>query len=478
MKYWHAIAFAVLAAVITAHGGAAGRVVGLSMVVVLCFLTARRASVGLLSVFPLLYILPSAPTSIGPAEFLFAALLSITIGRAIIEHLVSLQDLAGGRRLWFIGGGFVFIAVNFIVSRSNGIPLSDWLRGLAPFLFLSFLVPVYLIFKQEEAVRGPFLLSLISAAALFSAHVLAIYYAEELWSPHLYAYYGGNWVRVLDNMLDSGFEAQRFVMRVTLVLSQSTDPLVPVGVAWGLAGFVMLRSAILRNLSLALSVTAVSAVTLTLTRSMILALAVVVAGLGVFCLRRGRNVVARFLVGASLLTIVFGFIIVAFDLTPVYLYRANSLVPTTDGVWTDVNVSGKGLGVKHAMRFASGAKEIVVSNVGYVHSWLFYALMTGGVAGFSIYCLLLTGPMFLLYRGGKAGMGVSPYLIITVGFLIVYGLFFAVFRLISFNMLLGCVWGIALALEAVGNNKSSSTGVEDRSSGADTALSTSVELCS
>ena len=72
-------------------------------------------------------------------------------------------------------------------------------------------------------------------------------------------------------------------------------------------------------------------------------------------------------------------------------------------------------------------------------------LMTGGILGLIFYSVVLFGPAFFALRGVSFGAGSQPLILATILCMALYGLFFAVFRLIPFNLVLGGLWGIMLA---------------------------------
>jgi hypothetical protein len=112
-------------------------------------------------------------------------------------------------------------------------------------------------------------------------------------------------------------------------------------------------------------------------------------------------------------------------------------------MFRDSPLLGKGLGVKHTMRFAVGTAEDADTNfieqrVGYVHNWIVYWLMTGGLVGTMLYIAAAGLPLVRLMRLPHE----HRWLIVaTLATAATYGLFFAVFRLLPFNLLLGLLCG-------------------------------------
>jgi hypothetical protein len=72
-------------------------------------------------------------------------------------------------------------------------------------------------------------------------------------------------------------------------------------------------------------------------------------------------------------------------------------------------------------------------------------LMVGGISGLAIYAFVLFGPV--VFRLNLVKSESTPYTLIraTLITMIVYAAFFAVFRLITFNLLIAAIWGIIYA---------------------------------
>jgi O-antigen ligase len=108
-------------------------------------------------------------------------------------------------------------------------------------------------------------------------------------------------------------------------------------------------------------------------------------------------------------------------------------------------ILGNGLGIKHEMSWETSKGELLRQSVGYVHNWPLYMLMVGGLVGLLSYLLVLIKPLFLGISAWKVGSEGRIVVSMAVLAMIIYGLFFAVFRLITFNLLLAVAWGYMYA---------------------------------
>jgi predicted membrane protein len=96
------------------------------------------------------------------------------------------------------------------------------------------------------------------------------------------------------------------------------------------------------------------------------------------------------------------------------------------------------------MRWETSNGESFTQWVAYIHNWPLYILMVGGLLGIITYALILLGP--ILFRVTSVRVESTHWTILrsVVMTMAIYGLFFAVFRLITFNLLLATAWGIIL----------------------------------
>lgn len=124
---------------------------------------------------------------------------------------------------------------------------------------------------------------------------------------------------------------------------------------------------------------------------------------------------------------------------------------------------GNGFGVKHKMNWETTDGVFLTKYVGYVHNWPFYMLMVGGLAGFALYSLVLFGPVVFRISSIKSEPMHWTLIRATILTMIVYAAFFAVFRLITFNLLIGAVWGIIFSQVLAVRQKAQTPGAEEPS---------------
>ena len=98
------------------------------------------------------------------------------------------------------------------------------------------------------------------------------------------------------------------------------------------------------------------------------------------------------------------------------------------------------------MKFPVDENHFIKNNVSYIHNWALYWLMAGGVLGFVIYSWILFGPIFYFIRMDSSYFILKNCLIYTLLTMSIYSCFFAVFRLLPFNLILALSLGIALLL--------------------------------
>jgi hypothetical protein len=483
-----AIAVGCVSALLAVYVGDAARLPVLMMLSGLAYWALRRPASALLASLPLVFMIHPTPVALGWRELGFAGVLaaggvsSLWHSREVILH--------HGKRVWWYGLATAgLLGVNLATAIAHGVTVADWLRGVIPFAFLLYLIPVFLESRRDVTFAAAWFWAAFATAALFSWHVLSFYVSQELWQPYSYVFQEGRWIRLgTDDVQASNLGILQFRARVTQLLQQATDVLLPLGYVWGLWLFLRNQRWPVSAAGAALAVVATVAMVLTYTRSMLLA-AWLVGGLILLraLVRRAFKRVAV----AAMVTIVTTFVtIAAFDLGDIYLNRLVLLqqaaktmssiedTDTSSGASNggeagampeeaikDANVTsrleeyrlawdmfgaspllGQGLGVRHDISFETGHGDVIVVRVGYVHNWVFYILMVGGLVGFAAYAAALFGPAVAAFRSTAIEQEWRDLIVATVLVLAVYGLFFAVFRLIPFNLLLGGLWGVVLAV--------------------------------
>lgn len=437
---------------------------GAFLTVLLVILAFRIPWLGLLAVFPLAASLHPAPQGIGLHEALFALLVATVSLKFTADALFSDGWQALLKRFGLplvLAGGLAI--VNLLVAVSHGVGLADWARGIVPFLFIGLFIPVALALdRHPDRVRW-IGISIGAAIALLAGRVVFFYLTNDLHHPYWMATVDGVSRRIPETLASLYPDARGPMLdRVTVHLPGASDALLPAGLV---AGFMVATLASARRiaaLGYAVSLLCLTAILMTYTRSMLLSAMIVLA---FFMLQIAFS--SRLLKKATILmlgvALVAAGVVVSLSIEPLWGYRIGQLVvvnavdDTASSVASRLDeyriawkrflwhpLLGNGLGAKHAIRFY-GNEGWVSQYVAYIHNWPLYFLMTMGITGFLAYAWVLLTPAF------KAGWSASPEngvfivlraIILTMA---IYGLFFAVFRLITFNLLLGAVWGMVLA---------------------------------
>ncbi|MHC8309181.1 O-antigen ligase family protein [Pseudomonas sp. GT1P32] len=464
---------------------------GVAGIYSLIILAAFSPWLGLLALFPLLFSLPPAPATIGITELSFALLLAVIF----VGALVKLSRSASMRvALKYFGlallVGLLVLAVNLFVAVKNGVPLVDWARGAIPFLFIyNFLSVAILVGNDENRIRwlGGSIATLIF---MLSGYIVFYYFYNDIWRPYWLVLVDDRVVRMSETAALHYSEALGPMRdRVTMMVAQSTDALLPVGVVLGVVLATLARRKSIVTIGLLMALTCLFAVLTTFTRSMLLSslLITFVFTAFIFMFRKElRLKVVKIGTALGVAGVVFMF---ATGMQDVWTGRMSQLTEIRTGNLNDFysrdpslrrkldfNVSsrleeykiawsmfvshpllGNGLGIKHEMQWQTAENELQTKWVAYVHNWVFYILMVGGIAGFFVYSVVLMGPLF--FRLSRIKSESTHWTIIRAAVLtmIVYGAFFAVFRLITFNLLISVIWGVIFAQILADRRKSQSS---------------------
>lgn len=469
---------------------------GFATLLALGLVGLRYPEVAAVSLLPMLYAIPPAPREIGPAELGVAGLSAALLVGTTLHHWPAVGRLIAIRCRWAVFGAATLVIVNAVIALHAGTRPAEWLRGAAPFGFLVLLVPITVLMHEARLSVRDLIFSACAASILFGAAVLGIFYAERLWEDTWWLYdpERAEWSRIAaDRASEFADRANRWgPMRVTQFLPRATDPLVGAGFAAGCLLFALPVGRSARFAGLSAATVAALAVSATVTRSYIGAL--IVAGLTIVAIlfvdaRRSRDwaILRRYLAGSAVVVV----IVVAFlrvtgldaqiagRVRQATATLAEGVRPPPPGIaggsstsgrmaseaddasdenlyarvaeyrvawrkFLDAPLLGNGLGTSHVIRYPIGHGEFREERVGYVHNWVLYFLMTGGVVGLLGYAFVLggSGLKSMLSCGETTALG---FVTGTIALLASYGLFFAVFRLISFNVLVAMCWAVALA---------------------------------
>lgn len=477
------------------HGAEAGRIAGLAALLALGLAALRWPVVAAVSLLPMLYAIPPAPREVGPAELGVAGLAAALLVGTTLLHWATVARLIAIRCRWVAFGATTLVIVNAAIALHAGTPAAGWLRGAVPFGFLVLLVPITALILDARLSVRDLIFSVCAASLLFGAAVLGVFHAERLWEDTWWLYdpEKAEWTRIAaDRASELGDRVSRWgPMRVTQFLPRATDPLVGTGLAAGCLLFALPGGRWARFVGLSAATVAALAVSATVTRSYIGAL--IVASLTIVTIlfvdaRRSRDwaILWRYLAGSTIVVVIVAAFLSITGLDAQIAGRVRQATTTlaedvrpppgiagrssTTGsvsseagnagdenlharvaeyrvAWRkflDAPLLGNGLGTSHVIRYPIGHGEFREERVGYVHNWVLYFLMTGGVVGLLGYAFVLGGAGLTPLLSCKEVTALG-FVTGTIALLASYGLFFAVFRLISFNVLVAMCWAVALA---------------------------------
>ena len=501
-----AVAVATVAALLQMHGNATAQAVAAGLTSVLIAATLWNAELGLAALFPLLYSLPVAPRSIGTPEILFAALMTVVLLRSMTDNLLTSRLLSLRQLAWGVLAVGGLLVGSWLVARQHGVSPADWFRGLAPFVFLGIGLPAWLCCRRRPEFRQTLLLAVGITSFGFCCLVLYRFVEMRLWEPFWFQPERGIHYRILADELHR-YPAKTLVQgapRVALYERKASDPLVPLALALGLGLAALAERRLVRRLGLCLALTGTAAIVLTITRSMLLCSVFTTAIMSAGLVPSGRSIRRRCLVTCSLMVCT-GILVLSFSGIGSAIGSRHAQLPrellrqlTVDRAhWTDLESSigsgkanqssgmkrsdtlqvngvstnipidggvhtrlleyriawekflespvfGQGLGVQHEIVLPTRNHRMAKQSVGFIHNWPFYTLMTGGVVGTLLYCVLLLGPAVLAVRA--AGMPLLDRTLVASSILLLttFGLFFVTFRQISCNLLLAVLWTAVL----------------------------------
>lgn len=449
---------------------------------VLCVSAVASVSeeyVGIITLPIFLYILASVPDVKNADTLLFIGLWlffsALTIYKA--DWFFVKQFVNGC--WWYISGIFVFVFLNYFVGAMFDVSFTQWTRGLIPFCFIAMSFIFFLASYRNQYFWILLFFSFLIASGLFSFRVVETYINEKLWESHWFYYEAGQWFLIRDIQSFTANEAlvKPFITRVTLLVQQSTDLFVPIGIVWGLWGGVFLKKNKLRIFAVVIGLISLVAVTFTYTRSMLLAAFIIVLFMGLQIIFKNKKKLTPYILICVGYLSVFLLTVTLFSLQDIYLNRLFETQQTIEKVFenqvvenqiekyegdanitarleeykiawemfTEAPVFGQGFGISHEMSFSTGFGEVLTQEVGYIHNWLMYILMTSGLVGLFVYSMFYYYPIRAVFKYEES-FEVRLLIYSTLGFMLLYASFFAVFRLLPFNILLGAIIAYAIHL--------------------------------
>ena len=448
----------------------------------LLVLTAIRSPwLGLLALFPLAFALRPAPPSAGAQEIAFAALTGV-IFLSTLFKLLRAQGVRPTLRLFaapiLVGAGF--LVLNLAVAMYHPVPLADWIRGVVPFVFIYALIPICALLGREESDIHWLGASVGSLILLTAGYIVLYYFYHGIWQPYWVLPADGEMVRISqEEALHNAQALGPMRGRITMMVAQATDAILPLGMVVGYVVCTLTPDRRVALIGSFMSLLCMAAVLITFTRSMLISALLVIGLFALYTFFAHKRL--RLKVASSIgIQTLFGLsFIFTTGMQDVWLGRMNSLAQTAlpEGLISilieskhfpkeqrDFNVSsrveeykiawdmflnhpvlGNGIGVKHEMHWERPNGDSFTESVGYIHNWPLYMLMVGGVVGMLIYAAVLAPPVLYRLTTLKAAPIYLAVIRTAVMTLAIYGLFFAVFRLISFNLLLAAAWGVMLA---------------------------------
>jgi hypothetical protein len=478
---WVAIAVASVAASLLMQEAGGIFLAGIAVAAFIVLMALFSPWYGLLALFPMAFAIRPTPPSIGLQEAFFAVLLAVVFFGAVLKQLNnhgmgSLLRTFG----WFVLSMCGLLAINLVVAHLNQVSLAEWLRGVAPFLFVLAFVPVAILLGHDRERHFWFGCSVAALIALMVGYVVVYYFANSLWQPYWNLTVYGEVLRVSEQVaLDHPDSAYGPLLdRITMQVQRSTDAILPIGMVSGFVVAVLARGALGTLLGMCLSLISLAAILTTFTRSMLSSAVLVLGIFALFVLvyRRDRflrMVWLTFCLGAAGLVFVLGTGMervwigrmgwLIESINTLFRIELSGVAPELSGVAPDKvdgNVStrieeyriawqmfldnpllGNGLGIKHEMRWETTEGKSLYQSVGYVHNWPLYILMVGGVAGLFAYFATLLGPVLSGLSSLRTESNARTIVRMVLLTMAVYGLFFAVFRLVTFNLILAAAWG-------------------------------------
>lgn len=457
---------------------------------------------GLYFLMLFLPFLPQAPQGIGWLEVIYILVFGVTgagwalnvlTGRAHVRQASEssgvgrvsrlIQNIRAGVPLtttaWTVAVFVVICLANLPVALSHGTTAGEWGRGLIPFLNLVIFFVAATELRTYEDRRNFLVCSLIAGLIIASQGIWLII-NKQLWMPVIHTGAPGKFYAVYN--------------RLTWFFGSGTSPLLPVGTVI-LLGAVLLARRLWQKIALvALGTPILWIILWTWSRTTLLALAAGLAGfvalygmkkywaelrdtLLVFAATAALAWLFFFALDIPILSILAGRLVEPLNaetinrviaagkgtlalqddeedatVDPNLVYRAEEY-STALNAFRQQPLWGMGLGYHFTMMQADINGKMQPVSLTYVHNFLAYFLMTTGIVGTAAYLALIAAAALEFFRVFRKKLARSEFaILVVIGLagvvLLADAFFFAVFRLIGFNLFLGASLGILAGYRA------------------------------
>ena len=491
---WSILAISFLAALLLSIHLPPCEILGALTLILLLWLIPTHANHYLLLTLPVIFAAtPSVPQGLTPSLIISSLYILLILSRFILRNQVCQNICDSFRRPhWriFIAVILLFVAANFYIAVfESHVSVVSWLRGITPFSLLC-LIPIFSTaykLHPELIYYQPFYLA--GAGLIHVSTVLEAYCSNSLWKDLRWRYIESttSWKRLPDTYPLSP-DALLTKLRVSILEPNSTSFLIIISGI--IAVYLIYQSS--RKRSLTVGALLLSIVIFTIlasyTRSM-LAVSLIgilfIATISLFTLQNGLFV-RRSLLTA---TIVIVMTLVSINVqgtgqiikNRVYVTQSSfqrpssrpenqnntlaqkrGLLPTNSKdpniasrlyeteaalrIYQSSPLFGAGFGVQYTIPREVNLGRTIYKPTAYTHNLLTYMLMTSGWVGLLL-ALSLYAFMFhryiRMYRFLPALSNIATIQITITMAMLIYSMFFAVFRLPIYNFSLALLAGLA-----------------------------------
>lgn len=442
----------------------------------------------LIAIIPAFFSLEPVPQKIGFGEVTVSSMLLLFTLATFYEEFKS-KNIANIK--FIIVGSSIFlslVSLSCLHSINNSISLPTWFRAVAPFLLWYLMIPISLALREafDEKIKWVLIAFAALAVALlswvnfifFHSSVAKLYWLDQ------------NNVKFLsaENVSAIHQLTGPYRERITIIFSQATSEIIPISFLIFLLVAVFEKRNHVRLASLMISTIALFAILETFTRSMLMSAVFNLILLGIWLLFTNRKLTRNY--ASCLFFLLFSAVTVVYvnNIESIWLGRLGILVrdlfssqdprnilsltgihdenitsrldeyKVAYSIFRDNILFGGGLGIKHNMSFLVSGDNYLHQSVAYVHNWVFYWLMVGGISGLVLYLSLLMLPVLAALSIKKNSL-LKLVMLSTVSTMGVYALFFAVFRLFTYNLIIAVICGIAFCILRNSKERSSVTQV-------------------
>ncbi|MFC3907952.1 O-antigen ligase family protein [Legionella dresdenensis] len=430
----------------------------------------------LLSLIVSLFSIEPTPKDVGASEIIIAVMAVLYVLATYTNEIYkgNIKALKSPLISSVIFSSLVLASCYY--ATNQGVSFADWMRGIFPFLLLYLSIPISITLKEDFSFRIKWVLIACAVLTLLIlGYINSVFFVQGFYK--IYWLNEDGFKVYNSEVWNSDTLSGPFLDRITLTIQQATSELLPLGLVVFTLVSLFTKKPNIKIASMGCAALSLFAILETYTRSMLLSSIIVLGLVGLWLFFYKRDLINAYLKICTVLVMLSLTFVSTLDTNSVWLGRISVFFKTIYHVndrsvylpsdnsnkddnllsriveykiaWSQFSkkpLFGAGIGARHDINFPLSNGQYIHKKVGYIHNWIFYWLMVGGLAGVILYSSFIIIPLYYVTRLPSEAWKLKVLVVSIMLTMTFYSLFFAVFRLLTFNLIFAIIWGISFCL--------------------------------